>query len=265
MPGPFPGMDPWLESPDVGPDAHHGLIETFRTQLVSQVRHEYLVTIEKRVYLLDEDDPALHLVVPDLLLLRGRPRPPPTGSAAAPAGGVTTPTASVRMAIEPVEVREARLVVRRPEERKVVSVIELLSPANKRAGSRGREQYLEQRREVLHSPVHLVEIDLLRAGARLPNIDALPAAQYMALVSRAHERPRCDVWAWSSRSPAPTIPVPLAGDASAHLDLGAAIHDLYDRAGYEDLLEYARPPEPPLDPEDAAWAAEVLKARPGIG
>ena len=59
------------------------------------------------------------------------------------------------------------LEVRDREGREVVTVIELLSPSNKRAGD-DRESYLAKRRELLRSPAHLVEIDLLRGWTPMP-------------------------------------------------------------------------------------------------
>ena len=59
------------------------------------------------------------------------------------------------------------LEVRDRQDRELVNVIELLSPSNKRAGD-DREQYLAKRREILRSPAHLVEIDLLRAEPPCP-------------------------------------------------------------------------------------------------
>ena len=62
-------------------------------------------------------------------------------------------------------------------------MIELLSPANKQPGS-DREQYIHKRRQLLCSQTHLVELDLLRGGPRMP-VEELPACDYYALVSRA--------------------------------------------------------------------------------
>jgi hypothetical protein len=59
------------------------------------------------------------------------------------------------------------LEVRDRKSRQVVSVIELLSPSNKAIGS-DRDQYVNKRTQLLSSPVHLVEIDLLRGGPRMP-------------------------------------------------------------------------------------------------
>src|SRR5688500_10610589 len=108
----------------------------------------------------------------------------------------------------PQERRETFLVIRERETMEIVTVIETLSPANKRASSDGREQYLAKREEILRSRTNLVEIDLLRGGKRLP-AQGMPTGDYYALVSRGHKRPRTDVYAWSIRQPLPEIPIPL--------------------------------------------------------
>ena len=68
------------------------------------------------------------------------------------------------------------------------------------------------------------------------------------------------LWPLGLRDPLPTIPIPLrAPDPDARLDLQAVLHRAYDAAGYEDYI-YAGTPEPPLDPEIAAWARRFLPA-----
>lgn len=254
MPSPFPGMDPYLEAPDHWPGVHTRLVATIGDVLVPQVRPRYFVDLERRVYILDEDDPAQRRIVPDLSLIRRRG----PGPAAPQADAATAPQAPavLLMVQEPVEVRESRLVIRTAGALELVTVIELLSHANKTRGSHGRDEYLAKRREVLLSPVHLIEIDLLRAGVPFPSIDPLPAGDYRVHVSRAARRPRGEVFTWTVRDAAPVIPVPLRpGDPDATLDLGQVLRLTYDRAGYDVLLDYARPPDPPLGPDDAAWAA----------
>src|SRR5207249_5738291 len=49
----------------------------------------------------------------------------------------------------------------------VVTVVELLSPANKFAG-KGRTEYIRKRNKVLSSGTSLVEVNLLRAGKPMP-------------------------------------------------------------------------------------------------
>jgi hypothetical protein len=63
----------------------------------------------------------------------------------------------------PAEVNERYLEVRELGTDTVVTVIEVLSPKNKRKGE-GRTAYETKRQTVLGSLSHLVEIDLLRGG-----------------------------------------------------------------------------------------------------
>jgi hypothetical protein len=158
-----------------------------------------------------------------------------------------------------VEQRQAYLTLLYRETREVVTVIELLSPTNK--GPDGRGQYLEKREKVLRSPAHLVELDLLRGGARLPTVESLPPGDYYAFVSRAAQRPEVAVYAWPLPHPLPAIPIPLAGeDQDVLLNLQTAFATVYDRAAYAYSLDYHRPAEPPLSEREAAWARELVEA-----
>ena len=55
-----------------------------------------------------------------------------------------------------------------------------------------------------------------------------------------------------------------APDADARLDLQEALNHLYDAAGYEDYI-YTGAPQPPLHPDDAAWARQFLPPMPQPG
>ncbi len=50
MPSPFPGMDPYLEHPELWPEVHNRLIVAIADTLAPQLRPKYRVAIEKRVY-----------------------------------------------------------------------------------------------------------------------------------------------------------------------------------------------------------------------
>ena len=152
-----------------------------------------------------------------------------------------------------------RIVIRDRAGEELVTVVELLSPANKSGDDRA--QYLGKRRQVLRSRTHFVELDFLRGGPRLP-VGGLPACDYYALVSRAEERPRVGIWAWGLRDRMPVVPIPLrAGDPDVRLDLKAALDRIYDEQRYA-RSAYAHPPEPRLAPDDAAWAAQFVPAPP---
>jgi hypothetical protein len=153
--------------------------------------------------------------------------------------------------------------IRQRETARLVAVIELLSPVNKRRG-KGREDYLEKRRTFLTSPVHLIEIDLLCSYPRMPFDDPLPPAHYMVMVCKAGERLRSSVWPISVCPPLPTIPIPLLlPDPPVPLDLEQAIHTAYARARYDLRVDYRKPPTPPLSPADAAMAAALIRPQEG--
>lgn len=156
------------------------------------------------------------------------------------------------------ERREAYLVIRECETKEVITVIETLSPANKRTSSDGRERYLEKRQEILQSHSNLVEIDLLRGGARLPMIGS-PAGDYVAIVSRSRRRPKASSYAWTLRQPMPTIAIPLKGDdADVPLDLQKVFTTTYERARYQLSLDYAAELHPALSGADLEWMRSLL-------
>jgi hypothetical protein len=158
-------------------------------------------------------------------------------------------------------VRETYLEVRSvPAGGEVVTVVELLSPGNKRPGT-GRRLYLEKREEILITRTSLVEIDLLRSGDRMPTRGPEMTADYRILVSRSYRRPKADLIAFGVRDEIPKFPLPLRRDEEEPLvDLGRVLHALYDRASYDLRIDYGRESVPPLSAEDAKWAAEI---RPG--
>lgn len=156
------------------------------------------------------------------------------------------------------EVYEPRIEIRRLSDRAVVTVIELLSPANK--ATPGASSYSRDRFEILCRPVHLVELDFLIDGERLKMQDELPRVQYYALISRVERRPDLDVYAWSIRDPLLTIPIPLqAPDPDIPLDLAAIFQTVYQRARYERSINYKAPLGLPLDPKDREWAEAIAR------
>jgi Protein of unknown function (DUF4058) len=143
--------------------------------------------------------------------------------------------------------------------RRLVTAIEVLSPTNKRGV--GRQEYLRRRRRLLRSEAHLVEIDLLHAGRRIPMERALPPAPYYVYVGREESRPMTDVWPIRLDQPLPQIPIPLLeGDADVMLDLQSALTAVYDISDYSLEIDYRKPPGVPLTPEESAWVVHRLHA-----
>jgi hypothetical protein len=145
----------------------------------------------------------------------------------------------------------------------LVALIEILSPANKRPSHDAYTEYLRKRKEILRSQVHLLEIDLLRAGSRPPLEEPVPRAPYCAVFSRATHRPRVDIRPIQLLDSLPVLPVPLLEpDPDAPLDLGAVVASVYERGAYEDRIDYREvPPPPPLGADDAAREDALLRER----
>jgi hypothetical protein len=136
--------------------------------------------------------------------------------------------------------------------RELITLLELLSPANKRGGP-DREQYVAKREQLLTGAAHFVEIDLLRGGRRMP-LEKRPRCDYSVLVSRAQDRPWAGFWPIRLRQRLPIIPIPLRPpDPVARIDLQEVLHHVYDAAGYEDFI-YAGRPDPQLSSKDTNWA-----------
>jgi hypothetical protein len=244
-------MNPYLEHESVWHDFHERFITAVADALVPQVRPEYIVQIDEHAYIHElPSDERRYAGRPDVTLATGRP------AAVKPAAGTIEAPAH---AILPIAIDEERLAfveIRDRLSRDLVTVIEVLSPSNKRRGP-DREQYLRKRLEFARGPAHFVELDLLRGGPRLP-LDELPPCDYYAMVSRAQERPRVGLWAVRLRDALPEIPIPLRPPrADAKLELQGLLHRVFDAGGYEDYI-YAQTPQPPLAPEDALWAKQFV-------
>ena len=257
MPSPFPGMDPFIES-QIWEDFHHALIEIMREFLIPHTRPRYVVRVEERVYVEHIPNGGSVFIRPDVTVLERAGSEGPlehTGATATPVGVIPV----IRHLPVPEQVHEAFLAIRERETMEVVTVIAVLSPGNKRAGSDGRREYLRKREEVLLSATHLVELDLLRGAERLPTLEPLPPGDYYAFVCRGQRRFEAEVYAWSLRRPLPPVPIPLAGaDPDVTLDLQAMFTTMYDRAGYDYSLNYRQALVPPLSDADQAWAQQLL-------
>jgi hypothetical protein len=159
----------------------------------------------------------------------------------------------------PEEVRESYLEVREVGTGEVVTVIEVLSPKNKRSGE-GRKAYENKRLQVLGSSTHLVEIDLLRGGEPMPILGNQIISDYRILVSRSQLRPTAELYPFNLQEQIPAFALPLRkGDIEPIVDLQVVINDLFDRAGFDLAIDYTAEPVPPIGEADVAWVNELLK------
>ena len=256
MPCPFPGMDPYLELQHWS-DFSPKFLTELSNQLLRTVLPKYEVRLEEYV-MVSQDDETLHAVRPDVAVITTDAW---TSSGTGTAVAVEEDTA-VELAypdLEPEMQRHLKLVHRSSGQ--VVTVIELLSPSNKKAGEKGLDAYLNKRTEFLYSHCNIVELDLLRGGRRLPMVGRLPRGDYFAFVGRVGRKPMCHVQGWSWRAPLPTISIPLLPeDAEVPLNLQEIFRATYDASLYDRRLPYKLPLVPPLSPADTAWTTELLQS-----
>jgi hypothetical protein len=250
-------MDPFIES-HIWEDFHHALIEVMRESLIPHTRPRYVVRVEERVYVEHTLSSGSMFIRPDVTVLE-RAGSEGTLESTEPMATSAVVTPIIRHLPVPEQVHEAFLTIRERETMEVVTVIAVLSPGNKRAGSDGRREYLRKREEVLLSATHLVELDLLRGGECLPTLEPLPPGDYYTFICRGQRRFQAEVYAWSLRQPLPPVPIPLArADPDIVLDLQAMFTTVYDRAGYDYSLNYRHALMPPLSDADQAWAQRLL-------
>jgi hypothetical protein len=228
------------------------LADEIMAQLNRTLSTRYYADVEVRTTLEDVSMATVPTMYPDTGVLEADLHP-------ASATAVTAiPAAPIQRLAMPLEQRMLRSVrVYTTDVHNLVTSIEILSPVNKRG--EGLEAYRLKRHRILRSPVHLIEIDLLRGLQRPgwevsePPIDS----DYVLLVNRARmDQDRIsDIWPVALNQPLPGLPVPLLDvDPDAMLDLGSAVAVIYERAAYARRIDYDQPiPPPKLRPDMAAW------------
>ncbi|MDX2230581.1 MAG: DUF4058 family protein [Leptolyngbyaceae cyanobacterium bins.349] len=256
MPSPFPGMNPYLEAPTLWAGVHHWLITEIARSLLPQLRPRYFVAVEERVYEANGDWSALVGIPDNVVIQSGQPESASGASKVAVALAPTQPmTVTLPM---PETIREGYLEVREVGTEAVITVIEVLSPTNKRSGE-GRSQYEAKRQKVFGSSTHLVEIDLLHQWEPMPVLNLSIQSQYRILVSRSDRRPQADLYAFNLPDPIPAFKLPLqAGDIEPVVDLQALLHNLYDQGGYDLRLNYRQNPQVTLSASDVTWVENWL-------
>lgn len=261
---PFTGMNPYLEHS--WGDVHTSLIIAIKNLLNEKlpsdmmVRAEEGITLESEEDEWDDDSPSRFRV--DLGISEDwKQGLPPVWR---PEGTENVPLAEP-LVIERVDEPETqRWLEIRESGGRLVTIIEVLSPANK--GSK-HAAYLERRRRFQAAAVNVVEIDLLRGGGHAvaaPDYSCRwpdrTAPDYLVCVWRAVRPSKFEVYRWRLRERLPCFRVPLRpADPDVALDLQPVI-DMIHRTGRYYMLDHRRALTPALSGADAAWVEERLKA-----
>src|SRR5262249_36580526 len=149
MPSPFPGMDPYLESPDWFPCLHDCLIVGILGSLQRRLPEPYYAQSTQRVWL----EASEWYVEPDAEILRSKRRPASResgdGGVAVAEAELAAPVEVVVESIEDDPFEESYIEIRRRQgsEVRLVTSIEVLSLSNKTRGNPGRRKYLNKQEE----------------------------------------------------------------------------------------------------------------------
>jgi hypothetical protein len=257
MPSPFPGIDPYIESQGYWPDFHQRLMTYACDALNDHLPETYEARLGEQLRLVDREEPVARTFLPVVAILEsGGIR----AGGSRDEGGVLTlePVTLELPSIELEEVRDLWIEIRRRPERELVTAIEILSPTNKQG--MGYRDYLAKRSELIHQPIHVVELDLLIRGQRLPMKQALPPGDFYAIVSRAERRRKSEVFAWTVRQPLPQIPIPLrAPDPDVTLNLSELFAEAYRKGRYVRALDYGAGLDLPLPLDEKTWAEGIAR------
>jgi hypothetical protein len=251
----FPGVDPYLEAQGYWPEFHLKFINYLQEAIAHELPGDYETRMDERMNLIDMIQDVVYGFRPDVAILHeGEARGGATGGGVATLEPVTIPITFIE------DERQPYIEIRHRPSRTLVTVIEVLSPANK--SGNGRRDYLVRRNALLRQNVGLVELDFLLKGLRLPMDAPLPPGDCYAFVAPAEKQPDCDVYAWSIRRVLPSIPIPLrAPDPPVWIDLGAVYGLTYERGGSGKSVDYSTPLDLPLSPDDREWAERTRRDR----
>ena len=256
MDSPFPGMDPYLERHWKA--VHTQLVGAASRAINRQLPRGLVARPEENLSVVSDDDDEgqlLHRVVPAARVFEH----PATGTEMA-----TAVMAPFKLVIDSEPATERYLKILNAEDERLITVVEFISPSNKHGA--GAREYAARRGEMLDAGVNVVEIDLVRQGnwRRLLAPHRCPreaVSEYRAALYLAAEPAATYLYPLQLRQRLVPIPIPLrAGDRPVTLDVQPLLRDIYVDDKYEETLNYATPLDPPLSPEDAAWADALLRS-----
>ncbi len=261
MASPFPGMDPYIEDPEIWSDFHSNLATEIQGQLNPIIGPGYVARLTPRVTYEIVEIAKTQMVRPDVGVWQN-----PLSRQGHTASAVVIPPAPVTSSVTlEVPLRLINVEVRKTGTLELVTAIEILSSVNKQPSHDAYHDYQRKRKELLRSSAHLLEIDFLRGGQRPPLEEPVPLAPYYVVLSRVDLRPRVEVWPIQFRDKLPIVAVPLQEpDPDAPLDLAAALDAVYHRGGYASLIDYHRPPPPPKLTDAELVLVDALPRAEGV-
>ena len=222
MPSPLPGMDPYLEDDKLWPAFHHQLVNCLHQVLLPGLVDRYRSRLGHRQY------------VTEMPLF----------------------TSIIRETHQ-----EEYIEIRQRSDGRLVSLIDVVSPANKLTPE-GRQAYLDKRREGRVAQASLVEVDLVLQGQPLLEYsrEGLPEWNYAVTVTRSTQPDRFEIYTATLQKRLPRFRLPLAtDDRDTVVDLHTAFVRSYEQGDFAKKIDYGRDPIVPLKDPDRQWLLGFLK------
>jgi Protein of unknown function (DUF4058) len=222
MPSPLSGMDPYLEEEKLWPLFHNHLVHSLYQHLLPGLMDRYRARLAERHYVLEQ------------VLF----------------------TSIVRE-----EHREPYPEIRQRADGRLITVVDVISPANKANGA-GRQAYLAKRQEFRQHNASLVEIDLVLQGQPLQDYsrEGLPDWDYAVTVTRSVQPDRYEIYTATVDKRLPRFRLPLASDdRDTVLDLQAAVARSYDQGDFAKQIDYQRDPLTRLNDIQKKWLGDKLR------
>jgi hypothetical protein len=260
MPGPFPGMDPYLENRRLWPVFHKAFISALMFELNEFLPPGFVASQDERVYLA----PADREIQPDSIVFAVAANPPDK-----PLPSHTTLTEEdppIVLEATPEEQREPYIeILTTGEEAEVITVIELLSPKNKYQSGKGWQEYHRKQEQVLRSGAHLIEIDLLRGGNHAVALERERLSDrepfdYLISLHRAQTGNRFEAWPLTIQQRLPRIRIPLTAEyPDLIFDMQVPFNRTFEGGRFVQRIDYRQEPTPRLSLLHKSWADQLLR------
>jgi len=164
---------------------------------------------------------------------------------------------------ETKEYVEEYLTVRSNGDRKLVTLLDVVSPAAK-LSELGRTMYQQAWETARQTGTNVVEIDLTLQGKPLLEYsrDNLPQWDYAVTVTRTGAQKRHEIYTSCLEKRLPRFRFPLAPDQrDTVLNLQDAFESAYDACGFSGQIDYGKELPVPLSETVRARVAEILGKR----
>ncbi len=226
MPGPFPGMDPYLERPALWPAFQSHLVAALQEALLPGLVDRYRARVGVRQY---------------------------------------TATTALFTSVLTETHREEFLEIAARADGRVVTRVEVVSLGN-RTTAAGRAAYLAARAEASRGAIVEIDLLTQGRPTLDFARDGLPPHDQTVTVTRGGTPERYEIYTAALTKRLPRFRLPLAADDKDTIfDLQTALNRAYDRGGFAETLTTAYkgplPPDARLSDETRDWVEAHLAAR----